>query len=505
MLITKKLIITNTLWSVVAQVLVMGVNLLILPLFITNLGADLYGIWVISNVVLGYLNVFDFGFTQGLQKYVAEARVKGDDRELSEVVVTGIGLLLVIGLFLGVGFWVGAPVIVEFFSIEPENQLIATNLLKISAGFCVVMWPLRIVDIVLDASMRIKELSFLNAFKTGTQSVVMLGMVWEEADVVLIKWVTSGLLALCSVYGLVLLKKYLPEISFQPSLFNVNQLKRMQKFSLGMFYAAVLGLFSIQIDILIIGKLLTMGAVTLYAVASKPFQMIQQIAGLFMRTIVPAAYTLGARKDLTRLEALVSQGVRMRSLVSIPVCVIAFLCVQDFLELWVGNNFVDAVQWTQYFLLVPIFACLGVGANVCKVSGGLRLVNSLASAKIMLNLIVSIVLIRPLGIGGPILGTVISNLILGDMAFFWLYCKKTGIGSKLGYWYFVQVLLASLFAGALAWAGMRWADINGVLGLAIRAGFGALMQVVCVGVLCSSRNEKYQVMDRLKGALGRWA
>ena len=252
MQITRKLIISNTIWSTVAQVGVMSINLLVLPLFIKNLGAELYGIWVISNVVLGYLNVFDFGFTQGLQKYVAEARVKDDNNELSEVVVFGVGLLLFIGLLLGGVFFISAKSIVEFFNIQPENQFIAQSLLQISALFCVVMWPLRIIEVILNASMRIKELNFLNAFKTSVQSVVMLGMIYMAADIILIKWVTAGLLAICSIYGFVLIRKYVPEINWNPIHFKLHQLKRMHQFSLGMFYISLLAMLSIRIDSLIL-------------------------------------------------------------------------------------------------------------------------------------------------------------------------------------------------------------------------------------------------------------
>lgn len=497
MQITKKLIITHTFWSALAHGLVIGINLLVLPLFIKNLGAELYGIWVLSGVLLGYLNIFDFGFTQGLQKYVAEARVKGDPKELSEVVVSGLGLLLLIGLLLSGIFLIGAPSIVEFFNIREQNHSVAISLLKISALFCVVMWPFRIIDAVLNASMRIKELSFLNALKNGTQSVVILSMVYMGSDIIFIKWVTAGVMAVCSAYGFVLLKMYVPEIRWKPTFFKVQQIKRMHKFSLGMFYAAVVGLFSIQIDTLIIGKLLTMGAVSHYVVASKPFQMIQQVAGLLMRAIVPATYTLEAQKDLVRLGALVSQGVRIRSLVSIPCCVIGFLCVPDFILLWVGSDFSEVVIWSQYYLLVPIFSCLGVGANVCKAAGGVRLINGLSTVKIFLNLILSLILIKPFGLGGPILGTVISNLVLGDMAFFWLFCRRIGISSITGYGYFMKILLVALLAGGLTWLWMQWQSIFGMLGLLTNAFVGAILQLVCISFFCFTQEEKKNLLTAI--------
>ncbi len=504
MQITKKLIITNTLWSAVAQVGVMFINLLVLPLFVKNLGAELYGIWVLSGIVSGYLNVFDFGFTQGLQKYVAEARAKGDHLELSEVIVSGTGLLFFIGLLLGVGFFTGAQSIVEFFNIQPVNQLIAKRLLQISALFCLIMWPLRIVDVVLSASMRIKELGLLNAIKMAGRSTVMLGMVCVVDDIILIKWVTATLLAACSASGLVLLRKYVPEINWKPNNFRFSQLKRMHKFSLGIFYGAIIAIFSIQIDSLIIGRFLTMGAVTLYAVAAKPFQVIQQTAGLLMCTLVPATYTLGAQKDLFRLEKLVSQGVRMRSLVSIPCCVIAYLCIPDFIKIWVGNDFLESIKWAQYFLFVPIFASLGVGANVCKASGSLRLVNGLASAKIILNLIVSIALIKPFGIGGPILGTILSNFLLGDMLFFPLYCRRIGVGFQRGYRYFVQIILVSLFAGLMAWLFIKGINVVGIFGFVVKAALSAIMQIIFIGLFCVSRREKALAGKRVKDLLKTW-
>ena len=171
--------------------------------------------------------------------------------------------------------------------------------------------------------------------------------------------------------------------------------------------------------------------------------------------------------------------------------------------MWVGPDFSETIRWAQCFLLVPVFACLGVGANVCKAAGGVRLVNSLATGKIILNLVVSIALIKPLGVGGPILGTVISNLVLGDMAFFTLYCRRTGIGSIQGYRYFFQILFVALIAGSIAWFGLQWIEAGGFLGLAVKAVCSVLVQVICMGVFCFSRDEKIWAVNKVMGMVGR--
>ncbi|MEI6891615.1 MAG: oligosaccharide flippase family protein [Pontiella sp.] len=444
MQITKKLIITNTLWSAVAQVLVMGINLLVLPLFIKNLGAELFGIWVISNVVLGYLSVFDFGFTQGLQKYVAEARVKGDDKELSEVVVSGVGLLLIIGLLLGGIFWIGASSIVEFFNIQPENQRIATQLLKISALFCIVMWPLRIVDVVLNASMRIKELGFLNAFKTGAQSIVMLGMVYYAADIVSIKWVTTGLMAVCSAYGMVVVKKYVPEICWRPNYFKFQQIKRMHKFSLGMFYLAVLGMLSVRIDNLVIGKLLGMNMVAVYAIIAKPYELINRIGNMMMQTLMPATFNLLPSSTREQKEKLVCLGVKYRTLILVPMTVVSIYAIPSFLRLWVGEEYLQYAIWAQLFSAVHLFMGLASLGNIARADGAMRLVNCMLTVKVFSNVAMSILLTLRLGVGGVIMGTFISNIFFGEVLFGGWISKKMGIRFGLVLRNFFPVLIVGV-------------------------------------------------------------
>jgi O-antigen/teichoic acid export membrane protein len=493
MQITRKLIITNTFWSAVAQVGVMGINLLVLPLFIKNLGAELYGIWVLSGVVLGYLNVFDFGFTQGLQKYVAEARVKSDHNELSEVVVTGTGLLLCIGLLIGGICFFGAAPIVGFFNIQPENQLIAKQLLQISALFCVVMWPLRIVDVVLNASMRIKELSFLNAFRTGIQSVVMLGMVYVAADIVLIKWVTTILLAVCSTGGILLIKRYVPEINWKPTLFRIYQLRRMHKFSLGMFYISILAMLSVKVDNLVIAKMLDMKMVAIYAIIAKPYELIARLSGMLMQTLMPVTFNLIPTATQSEKERLVCLAVKYRTLILVPMATVAIWAIPSFFRLWVGEEYVKYAIWAQLFVGVHFFMGLASLGNIARADGAMYLINGMLTVKVLLNLGISIFLTLKIGIGGVILGTFLSNILFGEILFGKNICHKINVS-------FTRVLLnfiPIIFLGAIGHVVLSFFAIQASSWMRL-----ASLSVFFYGILviifvsCFLRSELYWILKR---------
>lgn len=493
--ITRKLVISSTLWAVFAQGSVMLINLLVLPLFIKNLGADLYGIWILSGLVLGYAGVFDFGFSQGLQKYVAEARVKKDDQELSEVVVTGLSILTAIGVILGGVIYFGAPSIVAFFNIESGRVEIARQLIQISALFCVIMWPLRIVDVVLNASMRIKELSLLNAVKLILQSVIMLILILCSFEIIQMKWIVSFSVFIVGLYGIVLLKKYVPEVCWHAGNFRFKQILRMQRFSMGMFYASLLGVLAVQIDSLVIGKLLTMSAITTYAIAAKPYQMIQGLMMLAGRAIQPAAYNLRAAKDHVRLEKLVSEGVRVRSISSIPVCIIAFLCMPQFIVLWVGPDYAWAVPWARWFVLVPIFSCLGVAGQVCSTSSsGIVLANIIGSFRTVLNVVISLYLISRWGIGGPILGTIISFALLGSLGMCYVYCRFMKINSRRAYVYFFKTVLVSVIGGAVSYfLFMAFIEVS-LWNLLIYVFLAGLVQVLFVSGLLITSEERSRII-----------
>ncbi len=441
MKITRKLMISNTFWSAVAQFGVVFINLLVVPLFIKNMGSDLYGIWVISAAIFSYTNVFDFGFTQGLQKYVADAQEKKCTKELSEVVVSGVGLLSFIGLLLGYIFYNGAYSIVEFFNIIPANQLVAVRLLQISAIFCVILWPIKIIDVILNASMRIKELNFLNAFKIGIQSTALICMVYVSADILLIKWATMVLLVVSNVCGIFMLRKYAPEIIWSPLYFRIYHLKRMHRFSLGMFYISLLGLLTVKIDKLIIAKMLDMQAVTVYTVISKLFLLIQQVTRMLMVALIPAVYNMSASNNLIHVDRLVYKAVKYRMLVTCSTAYICILVSSVFIRLWVGDEYVEYAFWSQILCVVPLFVGLGVGNAVARGMGHIKEANAIYTVQIILNFIISIILVPYFGVGGPVLGTVISVILIGDFSMFPFFCRLIGIQWKKT---FVMALLINI-------------------------------------------------------------
>ena len=128
--LSKKKIFLDTIVYSFAFVIAQIVSFIVLPVFISGLGSELCGIWVIANLLLGYLAVFDFGFTTGLQKYIVESRLNKDFKLMSKIIVTGAIALFSIGGILGLTIYSYTDELIAFFQISNENKQFAYDIIK---------------------------------------------------------------------------------------------------------------------------------------------------------------------------------------------------------------------------------------------------------------------------------------------------------------------------------------------------------------------------------------
>ncbi len=442
--VDRKLVISNTVFVGIASFVAMLINLFVLPLFVKNLGADIYGIWIICGIILGYLGLLDFGFAQGLTRYVADARVKKDYDRLSGIVISGLILLLFMGLVVGTIIIVFRTQIVDFFEIEAAHRHTASALLLVTGLFSIVSWPLRITGIILQATLRIKEQSILNVVTNIFSSAVMLLLVYRSFDIVSISIIRGFLGIVFWIPSLVMVLKYVPEIRWNLLLFSFSRIREMSSFSLGMFYAALLSMLAVRLDNLVIGKMISMTAVTYYAVSAKLFHFMGQWTRIICSTVVPTVYNLNAAADKERITKLVYQGVKYRTMINAPL---AFLCIivsPSFIRIWMGPEYVQYAIWSQIFLLVPLLIPLGIMPNVLKGMGKVRTVNIFVTIRVFINVLISISLVSRFGIGGPILGTVVSMTLFGDIVLFPYYCKMVDIEWKKTMGTYLRIIMTNL-------------------------------------------------------------
>jgi O-antigen/teichoic acid export membrane protein len=297
-----------------------------------------------------------------------------------------------------------------------------------------------------------------------------------------------------------------PEISWNLIHFKIQQLKRMHKFSLGMFYTALILMFQSQIDPLIVAKYMTMAMITSYVVASKLFMIVQKISSLAVGVLTPASYSVAASGDKNRLARLTEESVFFRCVLATFFSSIAFYVAPDFIFLWVGPEFHGVTLWARVYLLMCPFISLANVSQIGKAAGEICLVNKFITAEIILNVALSIILVRWFGIGGPILGTVISFFLTGAPVTTSILLKKIGISSATRMYSLVLPSVAAAYFIVVLLSFLPFGREPGWMTLIMKSGLGMIFVGGGLAILVNRhlrRNQQSGLIARTISTLAR--
>jgi len=92
---------SGTLWTVMGNVLPLLVGILCIPFLIDQIGLERFGVLTLIWTLIGYFSIFDFGIGRALTHSVSILREKNDPQALQHSVRSGLGIVLVTGLFGG--------------------------------------------------------------------------------------------------------------------------------------------------------------------------------------------------------------------------------------------------------------------------------------------------------------------------------------------------------------------------------------------------------------------
>jgi len=412
-----------TLFNWVSKVAILVIRFFLTPFILYRLGATQFGLLALITSVVGQGELFDLGIRAALVKYVAEHYSRGDYQHTRSIIATSLWLYSALGLLAFAFAAVLAPFFPHLFKVPSADQATATQLvllMGLQVGFTLpslapgaVLWGLH-------------KYHLLNA-------LVMTSTVLSSAIMVVVLLAGGGLVAMIAAcvpitvamlpLGMLVLRLVAPEI--YPNWRDARRelFRPILSFSSATFVIdAAFGL-QMKTDEVIIGAVLPVSAVTPYSIARRlsalPQMVVEQTVGVFL----PIASELHALGDMERLRSLYLSASRMTLAVCLCLAIVLIALARPLLTLWVG------AEYAQYAPIVVILAVAGLAETSHWIGGAIfqgiarhRIVAVACICAALANLGLSILLVRPYGLIGVALGTLIPSTIL-SLCFFWPYAS----------------------------------------------------------------------------------
>jgi O-antigen/teichoic acid export membrane protein len=390
------------------------VGFFISPFVVHHLGNLAYGVWVIIASLVSYMGLLDLGLRGAVTRYVSKGATQQNHDESSQTVSGALWIRLWISLgIVGVGI-VCSILFPRIFVIPPELHR-PTQIAVLLTAFTVAMnlWC-GVFGGVLVALHRYDMTSGVSIVQTCVRA----------AGIVVLLRSGHGILALAiwdlctwSISNTVLVWlcfRVYPQLKIAFGRPDRVTLHKLWNYSFYAFLIAVAIQVTYYTDNMVVGAFLSPASVTLYAIGGILINYARQMVSSMTTTFTPLASTFEAEGSDSNLRRLLIHGTRAALIVSLPIEVALFFRGHTFIRLWMGAQYAQVSGTVMQILLLSL-----VFSSATTTAGGIvygmgqhKRIAFWGIGEAAANLILSVILVRRIGVYGVAWGTTIPSVII---------------------------------------------------------------------------------------------
>ncbi len=191
-----------------------------------------------------------------------------------------------------------------------------------------------------------------------------------------------------------------------------SHVRTVAGFSSALFVISIAGQLRVKTDEIVVGSFLSVSSVTPYSIAHRLSDLPQMLTDQFMKVLMPLSSKLHSENDQGRLRQLYIISTRLTLASFLPLGLGATILAKPFLTAWVGSAYAPYAGLVLLLVSASLFDTLMWPANaILQGMARHRLLAVAAIASGLINLAISITLVRPLGLTGVALGTLIPTTL----------------------------------------------------------------------------------------------
>ncbi|MDP2830265.1 MAG: oligosaccharide flippase family protein [Sulfuricellaceae bacterium] len=327
----------NLLAGLANSIWVALIGLAVVPLYLKYLGIEAYGLIGFFATTQALLQLLDMGLAPTINREVARCSASGNLKEAGKLlhtlaivywIMAGIIALIVIAL---------APLIAQYWiqskTITPETISHAVMLMGLVVA---CRWPIGLYQGALMGAQRLtvsSSVSITMATVGNLGAVAVLAFVSPTIEAFFIWQAGVGL-----VYAIIMRWAAWWVIGRTKNIqFDIFTLKRIWRFSAGMSGVAVSGIILMQLDKVLLSRILSLEDFGRYALAGVVASGLYVLLTPTFNVIYPRLSALVVTGNTEKLIDLYRTGTRLFLAVLFPIATFVAVFAEELLTLWTGN------------------------------------------------------------------------------------------------------------------------------------------------------------------------
>ncbi|MFC1668446.1 lipopolysaccharide biosynthesis protein [Chlamydiota bacterium] len=358
-------IIKNSLfgWIKVGTIFITG--FITVPLLITHLGKEAYGLWCLLASLVGYFTLFDMGITSSLTRLIPKYLARGDQESINHVVSTALLIYLVISLLIiGISVFFSGKFI-SFFCLSGQLQKVSKLVFIIIGVGTAVIFPLRCGNELLYALRRYDIVSQVFSIESLVRLAFIVIMFRCGFDnLISLALIVAGSSVFAYSVLMVISWKKMSGIKLSIRKLNKDLFKQMSGLSVSAFITTNSVLICNNIFIVLVAKLFTEGKILFIAI---PLLLVRYGGALInqvTQVIVPAASRMHEENERKRLEELTFFGIRFSLLSGITLFLFFIFSGKLFFSFWLRRALLDLAS----IQVLKISTCIILGGFLVSIA-----------------------------------------------------------------------------------------------------------------------------------------
>lgn len=475
------------------------VSLIYTPIMLRLLGQSGYGLYQLVYSVVSYLGLLNLGFGSSYLRFYSRYKVKNDEDGIARL----NGMFMVIFCIISVICILSGIVMIKnihgifgngLSNSEYETAEILMWLLVINLAFT-------FLDSVFNCSITAHEKFFFQKLLILLQNLCspfltfpLLVKGYGSVGMVSITTFLTVSVLISDVFYC--LKKLHIQFCFRSLKFSL--FKEMWTFTFFIFLNQIIDQINWNVDKFLLGRLSGTAAVAVYGVGGQINTMYMQFSTSISNVFVPKVnYIVAEKDDNNQLTKIFTKVGRIQFMVLMLILSGFIFFGKPFIKIWAGEEYNTAYEIALFLIVpitVPLIQNLGIEIQRAKNMHKTRTVVYLFIA--IVNVVISIPLIKLWGSVGAVLGTALS-LFVGNICFMnWYYQNRIGL-DIIYFWKeifkFIPALLIPGLAGVVI---MKYSHITIFLQLFVYILLYTF--VYCISMYLSGMNkEEKQLLSKM--------
>jgi len=409
----KRILARNAAWNYIGFVINVGTNFLLFPFVVSHVGETAAGIWLLLGSLTGYMGLLELGLVPSLTQHVAAALGADTRDEVDRAVSTALFVLSGMMLLALQALWL-VPVLSQLLNVPQALQHEARLVFAVSLAGVALRMPLAAFQAVLLGCQRQDRCNQLWIVLAGVKALATVALILSGLGVLAIVIMEAVAHLFAGLLQVRWVRQELPALTLSWRLVDRAHARVLVGFGGTVLAMNLCSLVIEQTDRLVIGIFLPVYYVTHYAAAWKLYMLAFSLPTILLQAFAPVAAHLYGQGDRAQLRDIFLRMTKYAVAIALPLSAGLGLASGVLLRAWMGPAFSDARILVQVLLIafaVTAFNHAGYSALL-----GMRRVGRLLTVyyvpQAVLNLGLSLLLVRPLGPLGVALGTMIAALAL---------------------------------------------------------------------------------------------